>query len=502
MSAFFIYLLKVCCWITAWWFVYLFFFRKETFYAFNRIYLMTGLAASFLLPLLTIHYPVEILLNLTSTPSVVENIQAPKHPVDVYSILFYLYVFCGAFLIVRQLFLLLKIIIRIHSSGYSTVNNCRLVDSPDTKIPFSFYKYIFLNFRQITEGERQLILAHERSHIEQRHWIDLAIAETIRILLWFNPFVWLYQRSIKENHEYLADHSVLDRGYSPVGYRAVLINQSLNLPVFSLANSFTSYKFKRIFMMKKENSNPLKKLAALLLVPAAGVFLWAFAEPEYHVTTTVEAPVQTSRVYLLSVDDSVAVEKANVHKTVVKVKAVNVSLSDTLKNETAADDLPTGENQTQINIAIRGVNSFNPLFIIDGVESSAAVLNKIKPEQIESISVLKNESATSVYGEKGENGVILITTKANSQSPTGLFNIRQGQQPIGKTMRRILRDSPPPLIIIDGEESSATIDELDPKEIESISVLKNETATSVYGDKGKNGVILITTKNKSELKNK
>jgi len=430
MSAFFFYIFKVSCWIAIWWLIYHIFLRKETFYTFNRIYLMTGLAASFLIPLMTIHYPVEIFVSLTSNDALTKNIQPPER-VDFYAILFYLYVFFGAFFIIRQLFLLFKINILIKSSGYTIVNGCRVVDSPDTKIPFSFFKYIFCNFQQISEEEKQLILVHEHSHIIQLHRIDLFIAESIRIFLWFNPFAWLYLQSIKENHEYLADKAVLNSGYSPVNYRAALINQSLTIPVFSLANSFTSYKFKRIFMMKKESSNPLKKLAVLLLVPAAGFFLWAFAEPEYHVNAT-EITQQTSNVNL-SANDSVPSPK------------------DTLKSEVHQD--------------------FSPLVFIDGKESAVS-LKDIDPDRIESVSVLKNESATSVYGEKGKNGVILITTKKINKSP----------------------ERTDPLLFIDGKESAVSLKDIDPNRIESISVLKNESATTLYGEKGKNGVILITTK--------
>jgi len=108
MSAFFIYIFKVSCWITVWWLIYHIFLRKETFYTFNRIYLITGLVASLLIPLMTIHYPVEIFVSLTSTGALAKNIQ-PLERVDFYTILFYLYVFFGAFFIILQLFLLLKI---------------------------------------------------------------------------------------------------------------------------------------------------------------------------------------------------------------------------------------------------------------------------------------------------------------------------------------------------------------------------------------------------------
>src|SRR5690606_10355924 len=56
----------------------------------------------------------------------------------------------------------------------------------------------------------------------------------------------------------------------------------------------------------------------------------------------------------------------------------------------------------------------NPLFVVDGEVISKKQLDAIAPEQIESISVLKDKSATAIYGEKGENGVLLLTTKSGN----------------------------------------------------------------------------------------
>jgi len=127
----------------------------------------------------------------------------------------------------------------------------------------------------------------------------------------------------------------------------------------------------------------------------------------------------------------------------------------------------------------------------------------MSPDEIHSVSVLKNNAATDVFGRKGKNGVILITTKAFATQ-----NHDSGQQHVilvqpkaeivadlkeNNTFSFLNNASDKPLIIVDDKEFS-TIENLLPEEIESISVLKNNAATDVYGEKGKNGVILITTK--------
>lgn len=74
-----------------------------------------------------------------------------------------------------------------------------------------------------------------------------------------------------------------------------------------------------------------------------------------------------------------------------------------------------GQPGNELNIVIRGANSVTqdnaPLYVIDGFPTESAVANSINSEEIESIEVLKDASATAIYGARGANGVILITTK-------------------------------------------------------------------------------------------
>ncbi len=75
----------------------------------------------------------------------------------------------------------------------------------------------------------------------------------------------------------------------------------------------------------------------------------------------------------------------------------------------------SGEPSATATMTIRGTNSINsgtaPLYILDGVAISSSDFNMINPADIESISVLKDASSTSIYGARAANGVIVITTK-------------------------------------------------------------------------------------------
>ncbi|WP_319482711.1 TonB-dependent receptor plug domain-containing protein [uncultured Draconibacterium sp.] len=118
-----------------------------------------------------------------------------------------------------------------------------------------------------------------------------------------------------------------------------------------------------------------------------------------------------------------------------------------------------------------------PLYFVDGKEMGN--IANISAEDIESISVLKDESATALYGEKGKNGVIVISTKAAAKAK--------------------MDDA---IVIVEGVPYNGDINDIDPSTIESMEVLKDESATSIYGPIAKNGAISIKLKGSADLNGK
>lgn len=98
-----------------------------------------------------------------------------------------------------------------------------------------------------------------------------------------------------------------------------------------------------------------------------------------------------------------------------------------------------GQPGSSFNIVIRGQNSLtqdnSPLYVIDGFPIEASNNNNINPNDIESIEVLKDASATAIYGSRGANGVIIITTKSGKKGdPKVEYNGNYGFQDVLKTM--------------------------------------------------------------------
>ncbi len=153
----------------------------------------------------------------------------------------------------------------------------------------------------------------------------------------------------------------------------------------------------------------------------------------------------------------------------------------------------------------------DPLVLIDGKIIDDKQLHSLTPQDIESVNVLKNESATKLYGEKGKNGVVLITTK-NGKTGTGTNSAEVEVIGYGKIQNENQNNLPNsgfkirssggdiPLIVKDGIISpNQKIEDINPNDIESINVLKGESAISKYGEKGKNGVLEVTMKKQSDV---
>lgn len=112
-----------------------------------------------------------------------------------------------------------------------------------------------------------------------------------------------------------------------------------------------------------------------------------------------------------------------------ELKAPSSSLTSALAGKLAGVVSMTnsGEPGTVSEFYIRGINTFGgvatPLILLDGVEISSNDLNRIPAESIESFSVLKDASATAIYGNRGANGVMLITTKSGTENTKARINV-------------------------------------------------------------------------------
>ncbi|MBS2101295.1 hypothetical protein, partial [Carboxylicivirga linearis] len=124
----------------------------------------------------------------------------------------------------------------------------------------------------------------------------------------------------------------------------------------------------------------------------------------------------------------------------------------------------------------------NPIFVLNGKEISKEEFGAIEKDKIESVSVLKDESAKELYGDKAKNGVIVVSTKDSEVEDLSVLNFIEDAAVFGQKK---------PLFIVDGKEYRGKVDE---DNIDSIKVLKGSHAIDQYGERAKDGVIVIYTK--------
>lgn len=165
-----------------------------------------------------------------------------------------------------------------------------LAESPQVPTPFSFLCTVYMGPGYAGE-RREMVLCHEASHVRHRHSVENLFAETVRCLLWINPFVWMAQRWLREVHEWEADRDVLDAGYDLTRYRIVLFHQLFGYNpdiACGLNHSLTKTRFAMMTRFRKRRHAALRFGAAIPVV-AGMMMLCSFT------TRDPEPPAATPR---------------------------------------------------------------------------------------------------------------------------------------------------------------------------------------------------------------
>jgi len=287
MESFAWYLLKSAIWLAGFSLVYLLFLQNERFFRLKRYYLVAGILVSFLFPLITFHYK-------TALPPghEVAGFQYPagldygtSHlsgiGFDAGNLLTAIY-FAGILLLVfKSIVQITSLLKSVRGKKINIINNAKIVKTSEFSGSFSFLNYIFIN-PSVSGAEMDAIMNHELVHVNQMHWVDLLLADLLRLIQWVNPFAWIYIRFIRQNHEYIADEVALETGADRALYKAVLVNQLLGTKAINLSNYFSySLNRRRFEMMNKAFRSPYKKIKLFLIVPVIVFIFYAFATPEY-----------------------------------------------------------------------------------------------------------------------------------------------------------------------------------------------------------------------------
>ena len=342
---------------------YLFFkllLSRETFHRLNRVVLLAAMVLSFVLPLcvITVYRELPALPELPVTPAMYESPAEPQpepFPWDMVAAAVFL-AGAGATLLwtLRSLFGVGRLIRRSRRERLD--KDWVLVRTDQAVTPFSWWRYIVLSEKDLAENG-EAIIRHEKAHLRLRHSVDLLVTDVAGCLQWFNPAMWLLRRELRAIHEYEADEAVLASGVDAKHYQLLLIRKAAGGRWYSIANSFNHSKLKnRITMMLRKRSSRWAGAKALLLLPLTGIALGAFARTAYVFPG----------------------DKSTKNRIIITKSSTEIS-------------------------------DGSPLLLVDGRE--VVSLDSLDDGRIASVSVLKGASATAIYGTRGADGVILVSTK-------------------------------------------------------------------------------------------
>ncbi|WP_204345556.1 M56 family metallopeptidase [Psychroserpens algicola] len=592
------YLLKSSAVIVIFYLCYQLFLQRDTFFQANRWFFISGLLFAFIIPAIVIPNYIEYTPitsnfeysynteNLLLTPTIDE-----AEPFNYLKLAVWLY-FAGILFFSGKLILEFLSLRKVLKKSKTTLESpYKLMETTEPVSPFSFFNRIVYNPAQFQKQELTHIINHEKVHIREWHSIDILIVQLSCVLFWFNPFIWLYKKALQQNLEFIADQKAQHISKCGKSYQTVLLKASVKNHQLAFTNQFyTSLIKKRIVMLHKSKSNKLHQLKFIIVLPVIALFMMSFSIKEIY----IESPSETSKTTETSTS-----EKGITEVTITKdttddeLKAIQEQLADegitfTYKNvkrnsdgqitsiktdfkgdgqsanyningdkgieafhfkrdgetfsvgsikkhkntftyetkdgstkvqgtganvyvfeeDDEEEDIKSDNNKKEDKIVIyknapktkvitkssSDSNIFitaseEPLFVVDGKVVKKSLFEDIDSDEIQSIDVLKGKTALEYFGDKGKNGVIVMTKKGSNS----LFMNNDGDSEVEFRYRN--KDAKQPLIIINGKEASEKqLRTLDSNYIMSVEVLKDDNAVKAYGEKGQNGVIVINSK--------
>lgn len=394
------YLIDTQLCIATLWLFYIAVLHRRTDLRAARIFLLSLVPVGMLLPFIRIPLlPAEPLPLRTMPQNVVTDAPAIQPEATISEVLTWGYAAGAVLALAFTLGSVLRTWIRVRKTRDS-----RIVFSPDVAGAYSVFGTVFINDKY--EGSPMLgqILAHEKSHIARRHSLDLVWMRLCGSLLWFNPLVWHCTKLLREVHEYQADRDVIRQGNPVMPYIDLLLDTEAGIYP-GAANAFCySLTKKRLLMIakatRKAGLGGSLRLAAL--IPVTGLLLAAFS-----LTARAAGPAPDEILSRPAAESFVVYADGRRIDSTASGPVVMLG--------------PQGKDSTK-----------HPIYVVDGVIYTVSEYNRknINPEDYESITVLKGEAATSLYGEKGKGGAIVITTKKSVQPKNitiGNGEIRLGQ---------------------------------------------------------------------------
>ncbi|GAA4735535.1 M56 family metallopeptidase [Flavisolibacter ginsenosidimutans] len=410
--------------------------KNKIFHHWNRFYLLAAVVLSLALPLVQIAVfspedetnAIRFIKTVQAADDYLQNITVTAHTHSFDTTEWLLAGYATGSLVLLALFAvsLLHIKKLLQTHVVKKLDRINFVNTREPGTPFSFLRYIFWNEDISLQSETgRCIFEHELVHVTEKHTADKLFMQIVLVFFWCNPFFWLMRRELSFVHEFIADKKAVgNRGAS--AFAAMILQTTFPQQYSSITNSFFQLSIKRRFaMLTKQNNPKLAYAVRIVALPVLALVVFAFTvrTKEGVARTTAPLPLIAFKTdtlpkkekQIVSVDVNKAKQLLTIYyadgscETMTEKEATDRGL---INNGGYANiqKLPAKKNITKAGIRLED-SSVKPLIVVDGTVVAYTAMSTINPNDIESINVLKGETANAKYGDKGSNGVIEITMK-------------------------------------------------------------------------------------------
>ncbi|MCZ4245886.1 TonB family protein [Pedobacter punctiformis] len=538
------YLLQVNLYLIVFYSCYKLLLDKETYFTLNRIYLVAAGILSLCIPFIRLEWLTEqkaaqsvyATVKWDAVLQQATNVTENKTGINWGNLLVYIY--CAGIV-----FFLGRLV-------YNLFTVKKLLKTAKAGSAFSFFSQKVID----TElPETAIIDIHEEAHIKQWHTADILFFEILGIIAWINPVIYLYKKAIKNIHEFLADELAAEFQGDKAEYAMLILSKSFGISPNALANGFFDKSLikKRIYMLHKE---PSKKAAILkygIFIPLFAIFIVfssaTIRKNKQLISITdqipMEKPIEMVQEIVsqpLAGSSVVLAEHVKNAPAPLSVSAKNLKHSKNLTEPILIETPPKNEekdNKIYDFVSIDkqptfpgGITKFYEYLSKSIKYPKAAQENNVSGKvflsfivetdgSLSDVAITRglgsgtDEEALRVIGgspkwNPGYTGGKPVRVKFNINVNFSLTNSIESKKSksesafkvpnlLYKTDKVTIGPSDyKGIVVLDGEvqTDNSVLNSINPQNIASISVLKDQSAVSIYGSKARDGAIVITSK--------
>ena len=324
-------------------------------FRFNRTLLLSCVGISFILPVFILNpfwvadimeNNIEIAFNPVEIAYIANTVSEQITPIWDYIVTLFL---IGVIVMILYFLVsLVRLALFILKGEHIKQDDCRIILHRHNSVaPFAWCGYIMMSRRDWYEFG-QMIVCHEKAHIECRHWIDLLFMQAAIIITWYCPAIWLLRNELHTLHEYEADSRVLASGVKREEYQMFLIKKTVGARFATLSNCLNHSSLKkRITMMLSSKPTGKARVRAFVMVPAMALALIGLATPAVSAVineVSAATPVEDLRYKISEKSDSSILVTERSSDVVVTEKEDAADAVPFIKTETAPN-FPGGKDK-------------------------------------------------------------------------------------------------------------------------------------------------------------